>query len=550
MTHGIEEISQSEPCREGEFRDERKPAFVTSSAIPIKRLYVAEDGQSGKDAVRIGFPGRFPYTRGIYPSMYRSKLWTMRQYAGFGTAEETNRRLRFLLEQGQTGLSLAFDLPTQIGYDPDHPQASGEVGKVGVSIASLKDMEALLRDIPLDQVSTSMTINSPAAVLLAMYIAAAERRGIDPDKLAGTVQNDILKEFSVRGTYIFPPAPSMKLTVDLLEYCSRFLPHWNPISISGYHMREAGATAVQEVAFTLCNAIAYLEAAAARGLEIDRIAPRISFFFNAQLHLFEEIAKFRAARRLWARIMRDRFGARNPKSMQLRFHVQTGGSALTAQQPDNNIVRVTLQALAAVLGGTQSLHTNARDEALGLPTESSAAIALRTQQILAFESGIADTIDPLAGSYYIESLTDEIEKRAAEYIDKIDQTGGALRAVETGCIQREIQLAAYETQTAIERGEQPVVGINRFQSVEEAKTKRFIVHPQLYKWRKQELARLRGDRSGEQVSSRLAALKKAALGNANLMPALIDAVKAYATLGEICEVLREVYGEYEEEEIK
>ncbi|MEB3101502.1 acyl-CoA mutase large subunit family protein [Ferviditalea candida] len=526
--------------------DERKPAFFTPSAISVKRLYLAEDVKPDKDAVRIGLPGQFPYTRGIHPSMYRSRLWTVRQYAGFGTAEETNRRLRFLLEQGQTGLSLAFDLPTQIGYDPDQPLACGEVGKVGVSIASLKDMEILLQDIPLDRVSTSMTINSPAAVLLAMYATAAEKRGIDPGKLSGTLQNDILKEFTVRGTYIFPPAPSMRLTVDVLEYCSRFLPQWNPISISGYHMREAGATAVQELAFTFSNAIAYLEAAAAKGLKIDRIAPRISFFFNAQLHLFEEIAKFRAARRLWSRIMKDRFGARNPKSMQLRFHAQTGGSALTARQPDNNIVRVTLQALAAVLGGTQSLHTNARDEALGLPTEASAAIALRTQQILAFESGIADTVDPLAGSYYIESLTDEIEQRAAEYIDTIDQIGGALRAVETGYIQREIHHAAYETQTAIERGEQTIVGINRYQTDEQVKPGRFFVHPQLGQWRKQELARLRSERNGRQVEAALAALKKAAMGDANLMPALIDAVKAYATLGEICRVLREVFGEYEE----
>lgn len=528
-------------------RPERKTSFTTSSGIPVRRLYVPQGGEKRelrRYLENVGFPGEFPYTRGVQRTMYRGRFWTMRQYAGFGTAEETNRRFRYLLEQGQTGLSTAFDLPTQIGYDSDHPMARGEVGKVGVAISSLADMEQLFDGIPLDKVTTSMTINAPASVLLAMYIAVGEKQGVPADKLGGTVQNDILKEYVARGTYIFPPKPSMRLITDVFAFCSEKVPHWNTISISGYHIREAGATAVQELAFTLANGIAYVQAAVDRGLDVDDFAPRLSFFFNAHNHFFEEVAKFRAARRMWARIMRERFGAKDPKSWQLRFHTQTGGSTLTAQQPDNNIVRVTLQALAAVLGGTQSLHTNSRDEALALPTEESARIALRTQQIIAYESGVADTVDPLAGSYYVEELTDEVERRAMEYIEKIDEMGGAVQAVEMGYMQKEIRDAAYETQMAIEKGDEIVVGVNAFRIEDEPEPKLLRVDPRLGERRREELAKLRAGRSASAVEHALNRLREAAMGTDNLMPPILDAVRAYATLGEICGVLRDVFGEY------
>lgn len=523
---------------------ERKERFTTLSGIEVERLYTRlMDEKQLID--KIGFPGKYPYTRGIRPTMYRGRYWTMRQYAGYGSAEETNRRFRYLLEQGQTGLSVAFDLPTQIGYDSDDPMAAGEVGKVGVAIDSLEDMERLFEGIPLDQVSTSMTINAPASVLLSMYIAVAEKQGIPPEKLRGTIQNDILKEYIARGTYIFPPKPSMRLITDIFAFCAKKVPQWNTISISGYHIREAGSTAVQEVAFTLANGMAYVKAALDKGLDVDEFAPRLSFFFNAHNHFFEEIAKFRAARRMWARIMKERFGAKNPRSLQLRFHTQTGGSTLTAQQPDNNIVRVALQALAAVLGGTQSLHTNARDEALALPTEESARIALRTQQIIAYETGVADTVDPLGGSFYVEALTDAIEEEATKYIEKIDELGGAVAAVEQGFMQREIHRAALETQRRIESGEEVVVGVNRFRLEEEPEPQLLRVDPALAKRQIERLEDLRSRRNAGKVEERLAALKRAAEGTDNLMPYILDAVRAYATVGEICHALREVFGEYQ-----
>ncbi|MCL6597971.1 MAG: methylmalonyl-CoA mutase family protein [Alicyclobacillus macrosporangiidus] len=529
-----------------EKRPERKERFVNGSDIPIQRLYTPLDGvQTEEDYIeKLGFPGEYPYTRGIQPTMYRGRHWTMRQYAGFGSAEQTNQRFRYLLEQGQTGLSTAFDLPTQIGYDADHPMARGEVGKVGVSISSLADMETLLQGIPLDRVSTSMTINAPASILLAMYLVVAERQGVAWDKVSGTIQNDILKEYAARGTYIFPPKPSMRLITDIFEFCSKEVPNWNTISISGYHIREAGSTAVQEVAFTLSNAIAYVQAALEKGLEVDEFAPRLSFFFNAHNDFFEEIAKFRAARRMWAKIMRDRFGAKSPRSQQLRFHTQTAGSTLTAQQPDNNVVRVTVQAMAAILGGTQSLHTNARDEALALPTEESARLALRTQQILAYESGLTDTIDPLAGSYYVEALTDAIEAAAWKYIEYIDQLGGAVAAIEQGYIQQEIRRAAYDTQMAIERGDQVVVGVNRFTVEQERQPELLRVDPNIGRVQAERLAKLRAERAEEPVREALADLRAAAEGTANLMPKIIQAVRVYATLGEICDTLRQVFGEY------
>ncbi|MFQ5874903.1 MAG: methylmalonyl-CoA mutase, partial [Dehalococcoidia bacterium] len=457
---------------------EYRKRFETGSGIEVERVYTPAD--VGVDYLEdLGFPGDYPVTRGVYPTMYRGRLWTMRQYAGYATAEESNRRYKYLLSQGQTGLSVAFDLPTQMGYDSDHPLAEGEVGKVGVAVDSLGGMEILFDGIPLDRVSTSMTINAPAAILLAMYIAVAKKQGVDPKVLRGTVQNDILKEYVARGTYIFPPEPSMRLVTDLIAYCKDHLPRWNTISISGYHIREAGATAVQEVAFTLADAIAYVQAATHAGLDVDEFAPRLSFFFNAHNDFFEEVAKFRAARRLWGRIMRERFEAQNPRSWMLRFHTQTAGCTLTAQQPDNNIVRVTLQALAAVMGGTQSLHTNSRDEALSLPTERSVRIALRTQQIIAHESGVANTIDPLGGSYYVERLTNEIERQAEEYIERIDQMGGALRAIETGFIQREIQESAYRYQKAVESKERIVVGVNEFVVEEETTLQHLKVDPRV-----------------------------------------------------------------------
>ncbi|MCL6453236.1 MAG: methylmalonyl-CoA mutase family protein [Alicyclobacillus sp.] len=527
-------------------RPERKEAFHNHSDIPISRLYTPADGIQSEEAYlqKLGFPGEYPYTRGIQPTMYRGRYWTMRQYAGYGSAEETNARFRYLLEQGQTGLSTAFDLPTQIGYDADDPFARGEVGKVGVSISSRLDMETLLERIPLDQVSTSMTINAPASVLLAMYLVVAEQQGVPWDKVSGTIQNDILKEYVARGTYIFPPKPSMRLVTDVFDFCAREVPLWNTISISGYHIREAGSTAVQELAFTLANAMAYVQAAVDAGLAVDDFAPRLSFFFNAHNDFFEEIAKFRAARRMWSKIMRERFGAKNPRSWQLRFHTQTAGSTLTAQQPDNNVVRVTVQAMAAVLGGTQSLHTNSRDEALALPTEASARLALRTQQILAYESGLTDTIDPLAGSYYVEHLTDEVEARAWQYIDHIDQMGGAVTAIEQGYMQQEIHQAAYDTQVAIERGEQVVVGVNKFQMEEQERPEILRVDPALGRKQAERLAKLRAERPAEAHAAALTALRQAAEGTANLMPYLVDAVRKYATIGEICNVLRDVFGEY------
>ncbi len=523
---------------------ERRSQFETESGFPVERFYTPEDVRIDY-ITDLGFPGQYPFTRGVQPTMYRGRFWTMRQYAGFGTAEETNARYKYLLAQGQTGLSVAFDLPTQIGYDSDDPLAVGEVGKVGVAISSLEDMERLFDGIPLDQVSTSMTINAPATILLAMYIAVGKKQGVDSRKLQGTVQNDILKEYVARGTYIYPPGPSIRLVTDLFRYCRDHVPQWNTISISGYHIREAGCTAVQEVAFTLANAIAYVQAALDAGLAVDGFAPRLSFFFNAHNNLLEEVAKFRAARRLWARIIRERFGAQDPRSWMLRFHTQTAGSMLTAQQPDNNVVRVTLQALAAVLGGTQSLHTNSRDEALSLPTEESVQIALRTQQIIAYESGVADTIDPLAGSYLIERWTDEIERRATDYIEKIDAIGGALRAIEQGYIQREIQESAYRWQRAVDHGNKVVVGVNRFQVEEDTKPHLLRVDPAVGERQAARLRALRSHRNGEAVSAALSRLQAGARSDGDLMPLIVDAVEKYATLGEICGVMRGVFGEYQ-----
>jgi methylmalonyl-CoA mutase N-terminal domain/subunit len=533
---------------------ERKRDFLTSSGIEIERLHLPDEAVAAscpelvdRYLSDLGFPGEYPYTRGVQPTMYRGRFWTMRQYAGFGSASESNRRYVYLLEQGQTGLSVAFDLPTQIGYDSDDPLALGEVGKVGVAISSLADMETLFDGIPLDKVSVSMTINAPAGILLAMLIVVARRQGVDPKSLRGTVQNDILKEYIARGTYIFPPAPSMRLVTDLFRYCASDVPHWNTISISGYHIREAGSTAVQEVAFTLANAIEYVKAAIDAGLAVDDFAPQLAFFFNAHNDLFEEVAKFRAARRLWARIMRERFGAQDPKSWQLRFHTQTAGSTLTAQQPENNVVRVTLQALAAVLGGTQSLHTNSRDEALALPTESSVQVALRTQQIVAYESGVADTVDPLAGSYYVEHLTDEIERRAGEYIQRIDAMGGARKAIERGYVQAEIQDAAYAALRAVESGEQVVVGVNRFQDVREEAHRGDLLRIDEAVQAEQvaRLSALRAERDPARVAESLARVEAAARNpSAPLMPLFVEAVSVYATLGEICDALRRVFGEH------
>jgi methylmalonyl-CoA mutase N-terminal domain/subunit len=523
---------------------ERQSSFTTLSGIPVDTVYAPDDLAEHDYTRDLAFPGEYPFTRGVQPTMYRARLWTMRQYAGYASAQESNRRFKYLLSQGQTGLSVAFDLPTQIGYDADHPLAEGEVGRVGVSICSLADMEMLFDGIPLDKVSTSMTINAPAAVLLAMYIAVAKRQGVAPSALYGTIQNDILKEYIARGTYIYPPQPSMRLITDVFAYCHEHLERWNTISISGYHIREAGATAVQEVAFTLGDAIAYVEAALRAGLEVDEFAPRLSFFFAAHNNLFEEVAKFRAARRMWARIVRERFGAQDPRSMWLRFHTQTAGSTLTAQQPDNNIVRVALQALAAVLGGTQSLHTNSRDEALCLPTAQSVQIALRTQQILAHESGVADTVDPLAGSYYVEHLTDEIERRATAYLSQIDERGGMLAAIERGFVQREIQNSAYEAQKAIESGERVVVGVNQFTAPEEQRLDMLRVDLEVEQAQQARLARLRVQRDSARVQMTLADLRAGAQGEANLMPLILECVEANATLGEICDVMREVFGEY------
>ena len=533
----------------------RKESFKTSSGIEPKPFYTAKDWPGGEAlgpkanatiTEKLGRPGEYPYTRGVQDSMYRGRLWTMRQYAGFGSAKESNTRYKMLLERGQTGLSVAFDLPTQMGYDSDHVMSTGEVGKVGVAISSIEDMETLLKDLPLEKISTSMTINSTASILLAFYIAVARRRGISADKLTGTIQNDILKEYIARGTYIFPPRPSLRVITDIFSFCGTEVPNWNTISISGYHIREAGSTAAQEIAFTLADGITYVEAAVARGLDVDSFAGRLSFFFNVHNNFLEEIAKFRAARRMWAKIMRERFNAKDDKSWRLRFHSQTAGSTLTAQQPENNIVRVTIQALASVLGGTQSLHTNSMDEALGLPTEKAATIALRTQQIIAHESGAADVIDPFAGSYYIETLTDELEKKAQDYIERIEGQGGVVKCIETGWIQREIQQAAYEYQRAVESKKEIVVGVNEFHQKNE-------VSPEIMKITEavssDQIARLKAfkaKRDQVKVSFHLAKVSVAAQGADNLMPVLVDAVEVGCTLGEISDTLRKVFGLFKE----
>jgi methylmalonyl-CoA mutase N-terminal domain/subunit len=522
---------------------ERRQHFETDSGIEIKRLYTQEDG-SERDPETIGYPGVYPFTRGVQPTMYRGRLWTMRQYAGFGDAVESNRRYRYLLDQGQTGLSVAFDLPTQMGRDSDHPLAQGEVGRVGVAIASLEDMETLLGGLPLDKVTTSMTINATAAILLSLYLAVAEKQGVPWTKVGGTVQNDILKEYAARGTYIYPPEPALRIITDLFAFCTAEVPNWNTISISGYHMREAGCTAVQEVAFTLANGIAYVEAALKAGLDIDGFAARLSFFFNVHNNFFEEVAKYRAARRLWADIMKNRFKAKQERSMMVRFHAQTAGSTLTAQQPDNNVVRVAIQALAAVLGGAQSLHTNSRDEALALPTEDSVRLALRTQQVIANETGVADTIDPLGGSYLIEELTDEIEKGARRYLETIEQMGGAVRAIEQGYIQREIHTSAYKYQQAIERKDQIVVGVNEFTADRESPPETLKIDPVLEERQKARLAALKARRDQAAVTGRLEHITRVARDGGNLMPAIIDAVRVYATLGEISDAMRVVFGEY------
>jgi methylmalonyl-CoA mutase N-terminal domain/subunit len=518
----------------------------TLSGIPLKVVYAPEDLRDFDPQSSLGAPGEFPYTRGIHPSMYRGKLWTMRQYAGFGTARQSNARYRYLLAQGQTGLSVAFDLPTQMGFDSDHPRARGEVGKVGVAICSLEDMQTLFEGIPLAQVSTSMTINSTAAILLALYVAVARQQGAHLEKLAGTIQNDILKEYIARGTYIYPPRPAMRIITDVFAWCKNELPSWVTISISGYHIREAGSTAPQEIGFALADAIAYVDAAIAAGLQVDDFAPRLSFFFNAHNDLLEEIAKYRAARRLWARLMRDRFGARDPRSMMLRFHAQTAGSSLTAQQPENNIVRVAIQALAAVLGGCQSLHANALDEALALPTEDAARLALRTQQILAQESGVANTVDPVGGSYAIEHLTNELEAGARECIERIDAMGGMLRAIETGYVQREIQKAAYEYQQSVERNERIIVGVNRHRTDHEQPIPILRVDPAIGQEQIERVRALRARRDAERCAKAIAEVESRARSGENLMPAILAAVEAFATVGEISDAMRRVFGEHQE----
>ncbi|MGA3192611.1 MAG: methylmalonyl-CoA mutase family protein [Candidatus Bathyarchaeia archaeon] len=517
----------------------------TDSGIPVNRLYTPIDVAEFDYMKQQGFPGQYPLTRGVYPTMYRARFWTMRQYAGFGTAEHTNKRFRYLLEHGQTGLSVAFDFPTQVGYDCDHPMALGEVGKVGVSVSTLRDMEVLFNRIPLDKVTTSMTINAPANVLLAMYAAVGVEQGVKQSLLGGTVQNDVLKEYVARGMYIFPPKPSMRMITDIFVYCSQNMPQWNTISVSGYHIREAGSTAVQEVAFTLANAIAYVQAAIDRGLDVDKFAGRLSFFFAAHSNFFEEVAKFRAARRLWAKIMRERFKAKNLNSWMLRFHTQTSGVSLTAQQPYNNVVRVALQALSAVLGGTQSLHTNSFDEAYALPSEHAVTVALRTQQIIAYESGVVDTVDPLAGSYYIEYMTNEIEERARKYIDRIDSMGGAVAAIEKGFMQREITESAYRFQKEVEAKKRIVVGVNDFIGEEQVPIKTLQVDPIVEKTLVERLKEIKNKRNQSKVSGALDRLRVAAeRENESLMPFMLEAVKEYATLGEICDALREVFGEY------
>ena len=525
---------------------ERQESFSTSSDIDVDTVYTPEDLDGFDYSEKLGYPGEYPYTRGVQPNMYRGRLWTMRQYAGLASPEESNRRYRYLLDQGQTGLSVAFDLPTQTGYDSDHHMARGEVGRVGVPVSSLADMEVLFDGIPLDKVSTSMTINATASILLALYIAVGKKQGVPLDKLNGTLQNDILKEYIARGTYIYPPSPSMRLVTDVFRYCSQNVPRWNTISISGYHMSEAGATAVQELAFTFADAIAYVQAAVDSGLEVDKIAGRLSFFFVAQSNLFEEVAKFRAARRMWARLMRERFGAENPRSWMLRFHTQTAGVTLTAQQPDNNVVRTTVQALAAVLGGTQSLHVNSKDEALGLPTEESVQLSLRTQQVLAHESGVTDTVDPLAGSYYVESLTDRLEEEAFRHIDTIDELGGAIAALEDGYQIREIHESAYSHQRAVEQDERIVVGVNKYQAPTPPIAKVQSIEPEETQAQLQRLARVKEERDGSKVQASLARLEEVARGSENTVPAILECVETYATVGEIAEVFRGVFGEQRE----
>jgi methylmalonyl-CoA mutase N-terminal domain/subunit len=523
---------------------ERKPVFETTGNMPLEPLYTHEDLASFDPVSELGFPGEYPFTRGIQPTMYRGRFWTMRQYAGFGTAEESNRRYRYLLDQGQTGLSVAFDLPTQIGYDSDDPMAAGEVGKVGVAIDSIEDMLTLFDQIPLDRVTTSMTINATASILLALYVAVGKAQGVEPAKLGGTVQNDILKEYITRGTYIFPPRPSMRLITDIFRYCKDTVPEWNTISISGYHMREAGSTAAQEIAFTLADGIEYVQAAIDAGLDVDDFAGRLSFFFACHSNFLEEVAKFRAARRLWARIMKERFEARNPRSMMLRFHTQTGGATLTAQQPENNIVRTAIQALAAVLGGTQSLHTNSMDEALGLPTEKSVQIALRTQQIIAYENGVADVVDPLGGSYFLEDMTNRLEAQARDYIAAIDARGGALAALDQGFQQREIQEAAYRYQREVEEKRRIVVGVNEFRTVEEP-VELLKLDPTIGQRQVEKLRKLRATRDNAAVEASLAKLEAAARGTDNLLPIMVECVEARVTLGEISHRLRKVWGEYQ-----
>ena len=526
---------------------ERKEDFTTSSGIPIEPLYLPDAQPESEYPARLGFPGEYPFTRGVQPTMYRGRFWTMRQYAGFGTAEDTNRRYHYLLKSGQTGLSVAFDLPTQMGRDADHPRAQGEVGKVGVAISSLRDMEVLLAGLPLADVSTSMTINATAPILLCLYAAVGEKHGVRMEQLAGTVQNDVLKEYMARGTYIYPPGPSLRLTTDLIAFCAQHVPRWNPISISGYHIREAGSTAAQEIAFTLADGIAYVEAALRAGLEVDKFAGRLSFFFNVHNNLLEEVAKFRAARRLWARTMKERFQAKDSRSMMLRFHAQTAGSTLTAQQPDNNVVRVALQALAAVLGGCQSLHTNSRDEALALPTEQAARLALRTQQIIAHESGVTDFIDPLGGSYALERLTDELETRAREYIRKIDEMGGMVEAISRGYPQKEIQDAAFAAQREVEEKRQVVVGVNAFTAEEKQSYELLRVDESVERAQVERLKALRAERSNEAVARTLDALRRTAQSpRENLVPGILEAVKTEATLGEISDALRDVFGEHHE----
>ena len=525
---------------------EREERFLTHSGIEIDDVYAPDDLEGFNYVQKLGYPGEYPFTRGVQPTMYRGRVWTMRQYAGFASAEESNKRYHYLLEQGQTGLSVAFDLPTQIGYDSDSPKSKGEVGKVGVPISSLEDMETLFKGIPFDKVSTSMTINSTAPVLMAMYIAVGKKQGVDPAKLDGTIQNDLLKEYIARGTYIFPPRPSMRLITDIFSYCTEKIPRWNTISISGYHIREAGSTAPQEVAFTLADGIAYVQAAIDTGLDVDKFAGRLSFFFAAHNNLFEEVAKFRAARRLWARIMNERFKPKDPRSMMLRFHTQTCGHTLTAQQPDNNIVRTAMQALAAVLGGTQSLHTNSRDEAYATPSAEAVTIALRTQQLLAYENGVGDCIDPLGGSYYVEHLTDKIEAEAQRYIEKIDQLGGALAAIEHGFQQREIQESSYRTQKDIEAGKKTMVGVNKFVSPYPPITGLLKVNPVEAEKQKQRLIALKARRDKKAVTQALNRLKEVANSKENTMPVIVECVESYASLGEICDVLRGVFGEQQE----